>query len=128
MVRLASPQRGRGRWQVAAIALLLACALALLHGQWASTVSMATPAGGAAGGLVVRAGGGRGQQRQEDAEADTSYLEGWKPPSEDEIARRCVGTKGDWCSNALRQRPIKWNPPPVGERTCLWNCEFGKHA
>lgn len=51
-------------------------------------------------------------------------LTGWTPVPEEEIRRRCAFTKGEWCGAFLRQRPIAWRPPPVGQRSCLWNCTF----
>ena len=58
------------------------------------------------------------------AAAEAVDLTGWKPVPEKEIKRRCAFTKGEWCGPFLRQRPIAWRPPPLGKRSCLWNCTF----
>ncbi|KAL4428361.1 hypothetical protein ABPG75_002450 [Micractinium tetrahymenae] len=48
------------------------------------------------------------------------------PPwmSEEEAAQRCHGAKGDWCRGYFTQRPIPATPPPRGDKSCLWGCNF----
>lgn len=48
------------------------------------------------------------------------------PPwmSEEEAAQRCRGTKGDWCKAFFMQRPVPSAPPPRGDKSCLWGCNF----
>ncbi len=41
---------------------------------------------------------------------------------QDEVARRCRMTKGDWCGNYINQTPIPSKAPPRADKECPRNC------
>ena len=58
-------------------------------------------------------------------DGELAFLADWVPPSDGEVSRRCAATAGGWCGPQLQQIPVKWRAPPLGTKTCMWNCEHG---
>lgn len=113
----------RSRWGGIGALALAGVAILVYFNLWAGWTIMGRQSPWTSGVWRVGKAPAAVAAQRAAAEEEALDLSGWEPPTEEEIARRCVGTKGDWCGAFLRQRPIKWKPPPVGERTCLWDCE-----
>ncbi|EFN55367.1 hypothetical protein CHLNCDRAFT_52572 [Chlorella variabilis] len=87
--------------------------------QGTETMAAAQDTADAQGG-----GGGGGEEGGTSLWVD-AWASGDGPTlSKAEIDERCAGTKANWCRGYFLQPPIPAKPPPRGNKTCLWGCNF----